>query len=499
MTSPKIHSQKQRGQAIVLIAVLMTALIGTLGLAIDGGGMYLLYRDAQNAVDAAALTAAFALCTDGDPVEAGLRTLEINGFDSARPGATMQVNNPPTETDNVAIRNNDHVEIIINAVKPSYFIQVVYGGPLVVNVSAVSRCSQGTEGNVSVDQQYAFRSLSDPNDCNASAAWVIAGTNYTIEGDVWMPNIDGRDAFNTRPGNPRNPGNPNVNVDNNNIDILGEIFVGGSQPPGAHQGWDNGPKYLLAEDVPDSDGGLVIPNYLGYGGDTVIRYGPVDAPEPDPLPYSMDYFRPAHMCNAGSAADCGQLYNRYYSADPASNRYYDFSTAGGSNACNHGQLNQQDYNDNSTPLGQLFDETTNTFQDGIYYTDCDVKFQTSGINGNMTWISDEQMSFNGNDYEWEPFEDDIPIMVTDFATGNNPQQCSAAGEGDVAIYFNTDYSDMRGVIVAFNGAISLGGNGYNWETCINAKGVYLNGNTDSFYQCVPGGTTSTQNQISIVE
>ncbi len=60
MTSPKIHSQKQSGQAIVLIAVLLTALIGALGLAIDGGGMYLLYRDAQNAVDAAALTSAYA-------------------------------------------------------------------------------------------------------------------------------------------------------------------------------------------------------------------------------------------------------------------------------------------------------------------------------------------------------------------------------------------------------------------------------------------------------
>lgn len=496
MTSPKIHSQKQSGQAIVLIAVLMTALIGALGLAIDGGGMYLLYRDAQNAVDAAALTSAFALCTGGDPEEAGLRTLEINGFDAARPDATVQVNNPPTQTNNVSLRNDSHVEIIINAVKPSYFIQVVYGGPLVVNVSAVSRCSQGTEGNVSNDQQYAFRSLADPNECNGSAAWRIEGTNLTIEGDVWMPNIDGRDGFNTRPGPPRNPGNPNVFVDNNNIDILGEIYVGGSQPPGAHLGWDNGPKYLLAEDEPDSDAGRVIPNYLGYGGDTIIHYGPVDAPEPDPLPYTMDFFRPAHMCNAGSSPDCGQLYNRYHTNDPATNRYYDLSDP---SLCDHGALNHQDYSNNSLYVGTLYDETTNTWNDGIYYTGCNVTFNNSvGMNGNVSWISESYFNFNSSDYDLEPFEDDIPVIVSNHSSGNSAI-CSVAGTPANAIYFNANDSHIRGVIVAFNGSIEIGGNGYNFETCINSRGVYLNGNTDSFYQCVPGGTTSTQSEISIVE
>ena len=50
--------QRQAGQAIVLIAVIMVVLIGFLGLAIDGGRAYLDRRELQAATDAAALAAA---------------------------------------------------------------------------------------------------------------------------------------------------------------------------------------------------------------------------------------------------------------------------------------------------------------------------------------------------------------------------------------------------------------------------------------------------------
>src|SRR5665213_1151424 len=47
----------QRGQAIVLIAVMLAVLVGMAALAIDGARAYALRRDLQEAVDAAALTA----------------------------------------------------------------------------------------------------------------------------------------------------------------------------------------------------------------------------------------------------------------------------------------------------------------------------------------------------------------------------------------------------------------------------------------------------------
>src|SRR2546427_9841066 len=47
----------QRGQAIVLIAIMLAVLVGMGALAIDGSRAYALRRDLQAAVDAAALAA----------------------------------------------------------------------------------------------------------------------------------------------------------------------------------------------------------------------------------------------------------------------------------------------------------------------------------------------------------------------------------------------------------------------------------------------------------
>src|SRR5688572_15520258 len=77
---------KETGQALVLIAMLIVILLAFLGLAIDGVGMFLLWRDAQNAVDTAALQAAFAYCTSNkdfdSAVEAGINAADANGFDN---------------------------------------------------------------------------------------------------------------------------------------------------------------------------------------------------------------------------------------------------------------------------------------------------------------------------------------------------------------------------------------------------------------------------------
>jgi Flp pilus assembly protein TadG len=77
---------KETGQALVLIAMLVVILLAFLGLAIDGGGMFLLWRDAQNAVDTAALQAAFSYCTSNKDfqaaVDAGLNAANANGFNN---------------------------------------------------------------------------------------------------------------------------------------------------------------------------------------------------------------------------------------------------------------------------------------------------------------------------------------------------------------------------------------------------------------------------------
>lgn len=144
---------KETGQALVLIALLMVILLGMLGLAIDGGGMFLLWRDAQNAVDAAALQAAFAYCTNGedliDAQAAGFRAALDNGFNNIddnivtidRAVTVLGATSPELPANATVL--NDIIYVGIQAEKPAYFIQLIYGGPLNVNVHALGVCNAG--------------------------------------------------------------------------------------------------------------------------------------------------------------------------------------------------------------------------------------------------------------------------------------------------------------------------------------------------------------------
>ncbi len=148
MRKPILHRAAEQGQAIVLIAALMVVLIASVGLAIDGGGLFLLYRDVQNATDAAALTSAFSLCTGDNVEEAGARSATLNGFTDGFNDATVIIQNPPLASSGVdaAYQTDDYVFIRITAQKPSYFIQVVYPGDLGVAAETISKCSGGFDG-----------------------------------------------------------------------------------------------------------------------------------------------------------------------------------------------------------------------------------------------------------------------------------------------------------------------------------------------------------------
>lgn len=141
-----VHSHQasslQSGQAIIFIALIMVALIAILGLAVDGGGLFFLHRDTQNATDAAVIAATYARCVNGDSdvVEfAGYQAAARNGFDNNSTSNWVVVNNPPTS--GTGMGESEYVEVTITAAKPSYFIQLVYPDPLQVTSRAVGRCS----------------------------------------------------------------------------------------------------------------------------------------------------------------------------------------------------------------------------------------------------------------------------------------------------------------------------------------------------------------------
>lgn len=83
----------ERGQSLVLIALLVFAFAAILALAIDGGNYYVMRRAAQNAADAGALAGAQMMCTHKDAEQGAAAATDYainrNGATSAAAKANL--------------------------------------------------------------------------------------------------------------------------------------------------------------------------------------------------------------------------------------------------------------------------------------------------------------------------------------------------------------------------------------------------------------------------
>ena len=89
---------KERGQALIIIVLAIIALAGMAGLVIDGGNYFLDRRNAQNAADSAALTAALTRGRGGQNlVGAALSSAAQNGYNNNGTTNLVEVNHPPKD------------------------------------------------------------------------------------------------------------------------------------------------------------------------------------------------------------------------------------------------------------------------------------------------------------------------------------------------------------------------------------------------------------------
>ncbi|MDQ7027922.1 MAG: Tad domain-containing protein, partial [Anaerolineae bacterium] len=133
-------AKTESGQAIILIALFMVVMLTMVGVAIDGGGVFLLWRDAQNAADTAALQAAFDRCTgasDSDWQAIGYAAASVNGFDNADDNTVVITSYTQDGT--------EYTKVTIEAQKPTYFIQLVYNAPLQVTTESLVFCSRAVD------------------------------------------------------------------------------------------------------------------------------------------------------------------------------------------------------------------------------------------------------------------------------------------------------------------------------------------------------------------
>lgn len=117
------YLRQRSGNVMVLIAILLPALFGMLGLIYDASTLMYESRQLQQIADAAATSAAKELQISGVSNDARAMAVdcieEWNNLDDA----TVTVNIPPTTGPYIGQAN--YVEVIVNRTVPAFFIQVV--------------------------------------------------------------------------------------------------------------------------------------------------------------------------------------------------------------------------------------------------------------------------------------------------------------------------------------------------------------------------------------
>jgi hypothetical protein len=120
---------RQKGQVLVLVAIMLVVLLGMLALALDGGHAYLQRRQMQTAADAGALAAAREYCA-GRPgwQEMGRHYCEdLNGAQSCEVGLD------PTR--------QRTVQVVAEITVPTWFAGVIGMSSIIVRAAAQAACS----------------------------------------------------------------------------------------------------------------------------------------------------------------------------------------------------------------------------------------------------------------------------------------------------------------------------------------------------------------------
>ncbi|PKN93474.1 MAG: hypothetical protein CVU44_08975 [Chloroflexi bacterium HGW-Chloroflexi-6] len=126
--------KSERGQALILIALAMIAMLGLTALAIDGGMAFAERRSAQNAADNAALSAAYSLAAGGTKAQAEAAAATIangNGY------TDVTINIPPLSGPYQG--NGEYVEVIINSTTDTVFASLIGVEEVASTTGAVAR------------------------------------------------------------------------------------------------------------------------------------------------------------------------------------------------------------------------------------------------------------------------------------------------------------------------------------------------------------------------
>lgn len=411
---------RESGQAIVLVALFLSVLIGFTGLAIDGGGMFFLQRDVQNAVDSALLAGAYQLCTNGDVVTGARIAAAQNGFENSMDGVTVTINTPPTS--GPAMNDPNYVEVEITAEKPSYFIQIFYPGPLNVTARGVSNCGRT---NSSVYAGYAM--FATGTQCG-NQQFRMSGANMYVGGSAFS--------------------NGDMMVNTSNAEITGEaVFAGDAK--------------ALAN--PNNGGYWPHTSIGGQTGYDQVRVD-LDSPVPTPLLYDINDFRPggkwANWAMSQSRTPAGNADldslpgpedDLYYYYNDGNSRYFD------------GQWAEDFVNNNPWARPQYLP------LEGLIVVEGDFKMGSNPRNGQqikpgprgLTIVATGKIMVNGPEIGLEkPFVENLLLFSYDGYTPDDPntpqyEPITRSCPNGHAIQWPSAVANLNGLIYAPGGHVNV--------------------------------------------
>ncbi len=171
----------EEGQTIVLVAIMFTAMLFIVGLAIDSGQLFVAKRTMQEAADSGAFSGAVVLYQRGtaaQAITAAINDTTKNGFTDGVNNTTVTVNAPPTSGPYAGESPVRHVEVVI--------VRQVQTTLVPAEAAFNPVRARGVAGAEPLNSGYALISLDTA--CTSGALAVQANVNLHLTGGGIMVN-----------------------------------------------------------------------------------------------------------------------------------------------------------------------------------------------------------------------------------------------------------------------------------------------------------------------
>ena len=261
--------KNERGQVIVILALVLVGLLAFAGLAVDGGSLYEQRRSAQTAADASAFAAAANWVKNQNQAEAtsaAIAVAQASGFPSSEVVVNIPPNSGPYKNEGLnpvtgvidysLVR---HVQVVITAQTKTNFIQLVFPGiAQSISQAVVAFTPPGPVGGPNAI-------IATESDCadgkNSTASTVTVTGNATLDingGNLWVNGTD-----NTKCVSMSTTGTTTVSVTNGNIETVGTYQGSNATPYPTQNAPQMNPLFFGAPDCSDpaNFNGSTVPDF----------------------------------------------------------------------------------------------------------------------------------------------------------------------------------------------------------------------------------------------